>query len=83
MIEPAPAFAAELDRLDGYFRGRTARRGDHVWLTSIPGTGVAVQFAGHPIVVIENVAFARAAWEVYVGRRNLGAAIQTGLTSRL
>jgi hypothetical protein len=83
MVNPTTPFTAELDRLDRYFRARSARRGDHVWLTSIPGTGLAVQVGGEPVIVIANVAFARAAWEVYLGPRNLGAAIQMGLTSRL
>jgi hypothetical protein len=83
MNNPAPAFAAELDRLDRAFRASTVQRGDHVWLTSVPGKGLACQVGGQPAVLIENVAFARAAWEVYLGRKNLGAAIQMGLTSRL
>jgi hypothetical protein len=83
MNNPPPAFAAELDRLDRVFRAGSVHRGDHVWLTFIPGTGLACQLAGQPVVLIENVAFARAAWEVYLGRKNLGAAIQMGLTSRL
>jgi Chalcone isomerase-like len=83
MSHPAPAFATELARLDQYFRAYSAHPGDHVWLTHIPGTGLACQFAAHPMVVIENVAFAQAAWEVYLGRKNLGTAIQSGLTSRL
>jgi hypothetical protein len=80
---PAPEFAAELDRLDGCFRPRSVQRGDHVRLTLVPGTGLTCQFGSQPVVVIENVAFAHAAWEVYLGRKNLGAAIQMGLTSRL
>jgi hypothetical protein len=83
MNHPAPAFAAELDRLDRVFRASAVQRGDHVWLTAIPGTGLSCQLAGQPAVLIESVAFARAAWEVYLGRKNLGAAIQMGLTSRL
>jgi hypothetical protein len=83
MNHPAPAFAAELDRLDRAFRAFAVHRGDHVWLTSIPGTGLACQAAGQPVILIENVAFAQAAWEAYLGRKNLGAAIQMGLTSQL
>jgi hypothetical protein len=34
-------------------------------------------------VTIPNDKFARAVWEVYLGRKNLGSSIKTGLTSRL
>jgi hypothetical protein len=83
MNNPAPAFAAELDRLDRYFRAGAVHKGDHVWLTAVPGTGLVCQRASQPAVVIENAAFARAAWEVYLGPKNLDAAIRMGLTSRL
>ncbi len=83
MSHPAPAFTDELTRLDQYFRAYTAGPGDHVWLTSVPGAGLTCQFGDHPALFIENVAFARAAWEVYLGRKNLGNAIKTGLTARL
>jgi len=83
MSHPAPAFTDELGRLDQYFRAYSAGPGDHIWLTSIPGAGLTCQFADHPALFIENVAFAQAAWEVYLGRKNLGTAIKAGLTSRL
>ena len=83
MSHPAPAFTAELAKLEQYFGAYSAQRGDHVWLTYIPGSGLTCQFASHPAVLIENVAFAQAAWEVYLGRNNLGTAIKAGLTSRL
>ncbi len=83
MNHPAPAFTDELSQLEQYFRAYSAQPGDHIWLTSIPGAGFACQFAEHPALFIKNVAFAQAAWEVYLGRKNLGTAIQSGLTSRL
>jgi len=83
MSHPAPAFAAELAKLEQYFRAYPARRGDHVWLTSTPGVGLGCQVAGKPGVMIENVGFAQAVWEVYLGQKNLGVAIKAGLTSRL
>jgi hypothetical protein len=83
MNHPAPAFAAELAKLEQYFRSYPVQRGAHIWLTSIPGVGLECQLAGQPGVLIEDVGFAQAAWEVYLGRKNLGTTIQSGLTSRL
>jgi hypothetical protein len=83
MNHPAPAFAAELNRLEAYFRPYSARRGDHVVLNWLPGVGLSCQMLGRPSVLIESPSFAQAAWEVYLGPRNLGAAIKEGLTSRL
>ena len=82
--EPSrPGLHRRAARLDQYFRAYSAGPGDHVWLTYIPGAGLTCRFADHPALFIENVAFAEAAWEVYLGRKNLGAAIKAGLTSRL
>ena len=41
---PAPAFASELAKLEGYFVAHGARQGDQVWLTHIPGVGLGCQF---------------------------------------
>lgn len=83
MNHPAPAFATELARLERYFTAHSARRGDHIWLTYLPGAGLDCLLAGWPGVRIDNEGFAQAAWEVYLGKKNLGTAIRTGLTSRL
>ena len=80
---PAPAFASELVKLEQYFVGHPVRRGDHVWLTSVPGLGLVCQISGQTGLVIENPSFALAAWEVYLGRRYLDVAVKSGLTSRL
>jgi hypothetical protein len=83
MGHPAPAFAAELAKLEAYFRSNPVKRGNSIWLTYVPGVGLGCQLTGKPGTLIENVGFAQAAWEVYLGRKNLGVAIKTGLTSRL
>lgn len=80
---PAPAFSTELGKLERYFSALTARQGDHIWLTHIPGVGLGCQVIGQTGMVIEGVAFARAAWEAYLGPNNIGVAIKDGLTSRL
>jgi hypothetical protein len=83
MNHPAPAFAAELAKLEQYFRAHNCKSGDHIELTYIPGLGLGCQLVGKPGVIVENVAFAQAAWDLYVGRKNLSLAIRSGLTSRL
>jgi len=83
LVHPAPAFADELARLETFFRTNPVKRGDHVWLTHVPGLGLGCQLVGKPGSIVENVGFAHATWEVYVGSKNLGVAIKSGLTSRL
>jgi Chalcone isomerase-like len=83
MNHRAPAFEPELAKLEQYFRANPVKRGDQIRLTSIPGVGLGCQLIRKPGLVIEDVKFAEAAWEAYLGRKNLGVAIQSGLTSRL
>lgn len=83
MIRPAPAFAAELATLTRYMKAHPIKVGSRIWLSYIPGVGLGCQVAGAPELKIPNVALAQTVWEVYLGRKNLGVAIQTGLTSHL
>jgi hypothetical protein len=83
MSHPAPAFAPELAALTGLLRGRTIRKGDHIWLTHIPGVGFHCHVVGQGQHLITNVGFSRAVWNVYLGEKNLGESIKRGLVSRL
>lgn len=83
MIRPAPAFAAELATLSRYMAAHPVKKGSLIWLSYIPGVGLGCQVLGAPEIKIKNVALAQTVWEVYLGRKNLGVAIQSGLTSRL
>lgn len=80
---PAPAFAAELSKLERYFLANPIRQGDHIRLTHVPGVGLGVQINNLPTLMAGGVAFARAAWGTYLGPNNLGMALKNGLTSRL
>jgi hypothetical protein len=80
---PAPAFAAELAKLENYFLVHEARRGDRLWLTHAPKVGLICQFQGQTGASIDGVPFAHAIWDAYLGPNNLGVAIKEGLTSRL
>jgi hypothetical protein len=80
---PAPAFDAELDRLADSLQGTTLKKGDHVWLSHVPGMGFHARLVGRKEVLIPSVRFSRAIWDIYLGKSNLGEAIKEGLTSRL
>lgn len=82
MNHPAPAFKAELDALAQYFEAHPVTQGKSIWLSSEPGAGFHCQLVGAPALTLPNDKFAQAVWEVYLGPKNLGAAIKTGLTSR-
>jgi hypothetical protein len=80
---PAPAFADEIGLLVDKLQSWTAVRGDHIYLTHLPGVGVQIKVAGSEEFVIRNPAFTRAIWDIYFGKNNIGEAIKKGLTSRL
>jgi hypothetical protein len=80
---PEPAFAAEVEQLTRLLQGDAARKGDHIFLTHLPGTGLHVSMAGKADFTIRNPAFSRAVWDIYLGRNNLGEGIKKGLVSRV
>jgi hypothetical protein len=78
-----PAFNDELTTLVQYLRNTSAQKGEHIFLTHVPGVGLHCSLAGKADFLIKNVAFARAVWEIYLGKKNLGENIKKGLVSRL
>lgn len=80
---PPDAFAAELKKVNEILGAISLRKGDHVMLTSVPGIGLRCQVIGKTDVTIQNPAFAKAIWDIYLGRQNLGEPIKAGLVSRL
>lgn len=80
---PAPAFAAELTRLERHFVANPAKVGDRVALTYTPGVGLDVRNNAGPSVVIPSVRFAQAVWGTYFGPNPLDVTLKEGLTSRL
>jgi hypothetical protein len=83
MNHAAPSFEQELATLDAFLQKLDVKQGDQLWLTTLPGVGFHGSLAGKSDITIKNVAFARAVWEIYLGRNNLGAPIKAGLVSRL
>jgi len=80
---PAGAFAAELGQVDKLLQARTLKKGQNVLLTALPKGGLRCQVPGAPELVVDSPAFARAVWEIYLGRNNLGESIKAALVSRL
>jgi hypothetical protein len=80
---PEPEFKDEVGALVQFMRSTSVRKGEEILLTHVPGVGVHCSVAGKADFLVRNVAFARAMWEIYVGKNNLGDAIKKGLTSRL
>ncbi len=80
---PEPAFSQEIGQLVQFMQGQTARKGDHIVITHIPGVGLHCNFAGRAEVLIKNPALSRAVWDIYLGRNNLGEENKKGLASRL
>jgi hypothetical protein len=80
---PEPAFNDEVTTLVQYMRSTSARKGDHILLTHVPGIGLHCSMAGKADFLIKNVRFAQAVWDIYLGPKNLGENIKKGLVSRL
>jgi hypothetical protein len=80
---PEPEFTEDMNVLLQYIRSSTIRKGDHVLLTHVPGIGLHINVAGKADHVIKNVAFSKAVWEMYLGKKNVAEAIKKGLTSRM
>jgi hypothetical protein len=78
-----PAFADEVTKLMQFLRTDTARKGDQIFLTHVPGVGLHCSLAGKAEFLIKDVAFSRAVWDIYLGKNNLGEGIKKGLVSRL
>lgn len=79
---PAGSFADELAKFDKALRACTVSKGDQVWMTNSPA-GFRCVIPGKLDVSIPNAAFAKAIWEIYFGRNNLGDALKRGLVARL
>jgi Chalcone isomerase-like len=78
----ADAFAAELAQVGQVLRTIRLDKGDRVTLTSAPGAGLRCQVAGKADAVVGDPAFARAVWDMYLGRHNLSEGLKSALASR-
>ena len=78
-----PTFNAEIKSLEHYMRNMSARKGDHLTMTHMPGIGLHIRVAGKVDFVIRSASFSRAIWDIYLGEKNLGESLKKGLASRL
>jgi hypothetical protein len=76
------AFTGEMGQLERTLRANDWPRGQALMLTSLPKVGLRCQAPGKADVMIANPAFAKAVWEIFLGRNSLGDAVKSGLTSR-
>ena len=80
---PEPEFSEEVNTLAQYMRSTSLRKGEHLYLTHVPGIGLHCSVAGKADFLIRNPKFSMAVWEIYLGKKNLGEHIKQGLVSRL
>jgi hypothetical protein len=78
-----PQFADELKSLSDFMNKLEIKKGDQVRLTHIPDKGLQADVEGKAQILIENPAFSKAVWDIYLGKNNLGNAIKNALVSRL
>ena len=80
---PEPKFADQCKSLLDFMKDKSLKTGDHVWLTHVPSVGFICKMPGDKEVLIKDVAFAYAIWDIYLGDKNIGDDVKAGLTSRL
>jgi hypothetical protein len=80
---PEPAFNDEVGTLVKMLREGTARRGEQIQLTHLPGLGLQVSVSGKESFVIKNPSFSKAVWDIYLGYYNVSDAVKKGLVSAL
>lgn len=78
-----PKFDTEIGALGEKLLALKLAKGDQVWMTATPGQGFRIDVVGKLTASIDNPAFAKAMWEVYLGKKNIGDQIKAGLASRL
>ena len=79
---PADAFAPELARIGQVLQAMRLQKGERVTLIAAPGAGLRCLVAGKADAMVGDPAFARAVWDIYLGRNNVSDAVKSGLVSR-
>lgn len=80
---PQPNFNDEVNDLILKIREIDFKKGDHIYLTHQPGTGLRCQVIGKGDFTIANPEFSKAIWDIYLGGNNIGEGIKKDLVSRL
>jgi hypothetical protein len=79
----APRFDRELDTLIDAFKACDIKKGDHFWMTHIPKVGLHCNLVGKSQFLVKDVPFARAVWEIYLGKNNIDSSVKKALVDRL
>lgn len=79
---PKDAFPRELAAFQEHFAGRSVAQGDRVRIEHLPGRGVEIRLPGRNPLIIENVAYSRALWEIYFGGNCISEDLKAKLFSR-
>lgn len=80
---PVPNFTAEVDQLSEKLRELDLKKGDHIYLTHLPGVGLRCNVVNKGEFTIDTPAFSRAVWDIYLGKNNVGEGLKKSLVSRL
>jgi hypothetical protein len=80
---PAPALNEEMKTLTELLQKEPLRKEDRVLLTYLPEVGLHCQVVNKSEFTIKNVQLARAVWDIYLGKNNLGEGIKKSLVSRV
>jgi len=80
---PGDTFAGEIEKLMGLLKENQAKKGERVLLLSVPNAGLYALHIGHKDVFIPSPAFAKAIWEIFLGKTPVTEEVKRGLVSRL
>lgn len=73
----------QIDKMSGYLNASKAEDKHHIMFDHIPGKGVRIERTGQKPIMIEGLDFARAIWDIYLGKENISGDIKKGLTKKL
>lgn len=79
---PGPKFAEQKKQLLDFMKNQVLKKGDHVYLTHVPSVGFECVMPKGKIL-IKDVGFAQAIWEIYLGKINIGEEYKAALISKL
>lgn len=66
-----------------FMKPLSLKTGDQIWLTHVPGGGFKCKLPGDKELLIKDLPFSVAIWEIYLGDKNISEAVKAGLISRL
>ena len=74
---------AQVKQLEDYLRSKKAEEDDNIIFEHVTGEGVRVKRTGGADLMISGVPFARAVWDIYLGKENISGDIKKRLIKGL